>query len=159
VFFSVVLWVFHHHTEFYCKFIPLLSLVRKISSANRKEPNRGKMNSSPCAKRRLGVSQSGCQARSMGKSVPRHPQLERLEASVGSILAGWCLACGTQAARQVQLERRGGIAIHRQHPSQKKFAPIRRPLFPGGANLSVYNFGVVSSPGHQAPLSSSNARR
>jgi hypothetical protein len=78
----------------------------------------------------LGVSQSGCQARSMGKSVPRHPQLERLEASVGSTLAGWCLAYGTQAARQVQLERRGGIAIHRQHPSQKKFAPIRRPLFP-----------------------------
>jgi hypothetical protein len=89
----------------------------------------------------------------MGQSVPRQPQLERLKAPVGPTFAGWCLARGTQAARQVQLERRGGIAIHRQHPSQKKFAPIRRPLFPGGANLSVYDFGVVSSPGHQASLS------
>ena len=43
MFFSVVLWIFHHYTEFYCKFIPLLSLLRKIGSANRKEPDRGKI--------------------------------------------------------------------------------------------------------------------
>ena len=44
-------------------------------------------------------------------------------------------------------------------PQPKEVCADQAAPLPGGANLSVYNLGVVSSPDHQAPLSSSSAQR